>query len=133
MLVAPDTSPRNTGIEGERMTTGLVLALVLRGCYCRVLGRSHYQMYSYVVHDTCSDYEHFPCAIRATGIFGHSMGGHGALVVCVLLRNPAIATSQFQLAPTAPMRCPWGQKALTHYLGSNKENWRVWRCEELVY
>jgi len=113
MLVAPDTSPRNTGIEGEDdwdFGTGAsfyVDATVEPW-------RSHYQMYSYVVHELPALIgEHFPVQSER-GIFGHSMGGHGALVCALNDRYRSV------FAPiAAPMRC--GQKAFTHYLLQQRE------------
>ncbi|MBV8628028.1 MAG: prolyl oligopeptidase family serine peptidase, partial [Paraburkholderia sp.] len=65
------------------------------------------------------------------GIFGHSMGGHGALMLA--LRNPEIYRSVSAFAPiAAPMRCPWGEKAFTGYLGEDRETWRQYDASELV-
>lgn len=132
MLVAPDTSPRNTGIPGEDdewdFGTGA-------GFYVDATVKpwsSHYRMYSYVVRE-------LPTAIAANfsvnldkqSIFGHSMGGHGALVCA--LRNPKQYKSVSAFAPiAAPMRCPWGQKVFNGYLGSDRETWREYDASELV-
>ena len=132
ILVAPDTSPRNTGIEGEDddwdFGTGA-------GFYVDATVEpwsSHYRMYSYVVHELPDLMaEHFPVQPDKQGIFGHSMGGHGALVCA--LRNPEQYKSVSAFAPiAAPMRCPWGEKAFSHYLGSNPETWRAYDASELV-
>ena len=132
MLVAPDTSPRDAGITGENddwdFGTGA-------GFYVDATvepWRSHYQMYSYVVHELPALIaEHFPVQTERQGIFGHSMGGHGALVCALRNRDRYKSVSAF--APiAAPMRCQWGQKAFTHYLGSNKESWRAYDASELV-
>src|SRR5690606_1279642 len=65
------------------------------------------------------------------GIFGHSMGGHGALVCA--LRNPHRYASVSAFAPIgAPSRSPWGEKAFSGYLGSNRESWRDYDAAELV-
>ena len=75
--------------------------------------------------------EHFPADIGRQGIFGHSMGGHGALVAA--LRNPERYRSVSAFAPiSAPSRCPWGEKAFTGYLGSDREAWRRYDATELV-
>lgn len=59
------------------------------------------------------------------------MGGHGALVCA--MRNPELYKSVSAIAPiTAPMRCPWGQKAFSGYLGSNQGSWRAYDASELV-
>jgi len=74
--------------------------------------------------------ELFPTAGRQ-GIFGHSMGGHGALLCA--LRNPSRYASVSAFAPIcAPMRCPWGQKAFGGYLGTDRETWRQYDASELV-
>ena len=132
MLVSPDTSPRNTGIPGEDddwdFGTGA-------GFYVDATVEpwlSHYQMYSYVVRELPALVaEHFPIKPERQGIFGHSMGGHGALICA--LKNPEQYKSVSAFAPiAAPMRCPWGEKAFTNYLGSNKETWRAYDASELV-
>jgi S-formylglutathione hydrolase len=132
MLVAPDTSPRNTGIPSEDddwdFGTGA-------GFYVDATvepWRSHYRMYSYVVQELPAIIaKHFPVQPGQQSIFGHSMGGHGALVCA--LRNPELYKSVSAFAPiAAPMRCPWGQKAFTNYLGANQETWRAYDASELV-
>lgn len=132
MLVTPDTSPRNTGIPGEDddwdFGTGA-------GFYVDATTqpwRSHYQMYSYVVQELPALITaNFPVQTEKQGIFGHSMGGHGALVCA--MRNPKLYKSVSAFAPiTAPMHCPWGQKAFSRYLGTNQETWREYDASELV-
>jgi S-formylglutathione hydrolase len=132
MLVAPDTSPRNTGIPGEDddwdFGTGA-------GFYVDATVEpwaSHYRMYSYVVHELPSLIaQHFPVQPEQQGIFGHSMGGHGALVCAI--RNPQQYKSVSAFAPiAAPIRCPWGEKAFSRYLGKEKESWRAYDASELV-
>lgn len=132
MLVAPDTSPRNTGIEGEDKDWDLGTGA---GFYVNATEepwRSRYQMYSYVVDELPALIaKHFPIRSERQGIFGHSMGGHGALVCA--LRNPSRYRSVSAFAPiAAPMRCPWGQKAFSNYLGNDKESWRAYDATELV-
>jgi S-formylglutathione hydrolase len=89
-------------------------------------------MYSYIVHElpACIA-EHFPVQPERQGIFGHSMGGHGALVCA--LRNPEQYKSVSAFAPiAAPILCPWVHKAFTHYLGSDQESWRAYDASILV-
>jgi S-formylglutathione hydrolase len=79
----------------------------------------HYRMYSYVSDElretVCKE---FPIDGTNLGIFGHSMGGHGALTIA--LKHPDIYCSVSAFAPiAAPMRCPWGEKAFEGYLGGN--------------
>ena len=72
-----------------------------------------------------------PADPERVGIFGHSMGGHGALMLA--LRNPDLFRSVSAFAPiAAPMRCPWGQKAFGGYLGSDQAAWRAYDATELM-
>ncbi|MBD2019069.1 S-formylglutathione hydrolase [Leptolyngbya sp. FACHB-36] len=132
ILVAPDTSPRQAGISGEAddwdFGTGA-------GFYVNATQepwRSHYRMYSYVTEELPALIaEHFPAQPSRQGIFGHSMGGHGALVCA--LRQPDRYQSVSAFAPiAAPMRSPWGQKAFTNYLGADQETWKAYDASELV-
>lgn len=132
MLVAPDTSPRQTGMpEAEKdwdLGTGA-------GFYVDATQEPwsrHYKMYSYVVEELPALMTaHFPVLPDRQSICGHSMGGHGALVCA--LRNGDRYRSVSAFAPiVAPMRCPWGQKALTHYLGATPDDWRVYDASELI-
>lgn len=132
MLVAPDTSPRNIGIAGENDDWDFGSGASFYVDATEEPWSQNYQMYSYIVQELPALIaEHFPVKSDKQGIFGHSMGGHGALVCA--LRNPEIFKSVSALAPiTAPMRCPWGQKAFTNYLGTNKNTWRNYDASELV-
>lgn len=132
MLVVPDTSPRNTGIPGEDddwdFGTGAGFYVdATEEPWCR-----HYKMYSYIVQELPALVAaNFPVQAEKQGIFGHSMGGHGALVCA--MRNPQLYKSVSAFAPiTAPMQCPWGQKAFSLYLGSNQETWCNYDASELV-
>jgi S-formylglutathione hydrolase len=132
MLVAPDTSPRNTGITGEDddwdFGTGA-------GFYVDATTdpwKKHYRMYSYVVKELPAlIHQNFPVKPEKQGIFGHSMGGHGALICG--LKNPQHYQSISAFAPiAAPMGCPWGQKAFRYYLGEDRDSWRPYDASELV-
>ncbi len=92
----------------------------------------HYRMYTYVTQELRALIESgFPVDPARTGIFGHSMGGHGALTLG--LRNPEIYQSVSAFAPiAAPKRCPWGQKAFTRYLGPDTGQWSQYDATELV-
>lgn len=131
-LVVPDTSPRHTGIEGEDDDWDFGSGASFYVDATEQPWRSHYQMYSYIVHELPTLIaEHFSVQADRQGIFGHSMGGHGALVCA--LRNSDRYQSVSAFAPiVAPMRCPWGQKAFTNYLGSNQNAWRAYDASELV-
>ncbi len=132
MLVAPDTSPRGTGIAGEDddwdFGTGAGFYLdATREPWSR-----HYNMYSYIARELPTLIaSQFPARPGAMGIFGHSMGGHGALVCA--LRNPDVYRSVSAFAPIcAPTRCPWGQKAFSNYLGDDETAWQNYDASALV-
>lgn len=132
MLVVPDTSPRDTGIPGEDEDWDFGTGA---GFYVDATvepWKAHYRMYSYVVDELpVLITENFPIIAEKQGIFGHSMGGHGALICA--LKNPDRYLSVSAFSPiVAPMRCAWGQKAFTNYLGDNKETWRAYDASELV-
>ena len=131
MLVAPDTSPR-VRLPGDDVSWDFGLAA---GFYVDATAEpwsAHYRMYSYVTGELPALVsEHFPALANAQSIFGHSMGGHGALVCA--LRNPERYRSVSAFAPiSAPMRCPWGQKAFGGYLGTDRTQWAQYDASELV-
>lgn len=132
ILVAPDTSPRNTGIPGETESWDFGAGA---GFYVNATAfpwKQHYQMYSYVVDELPTLLsQYFPADITRQGIFGHSMGGHGALVCG--LRNRERYRSISAFAPiAAPSQCPWGQKALAGYLGEDRSPWSLYDATALV-
>ena len=132
IIVAPDTSPRNTGIEGENQDLDYGSGASFYVDATEEPWRSHYQMYSYIVQELPTLIaEHFPIQPERQGIFGHSMGGHGALVCA--LRNPNQYKSVSAFAPiVAPLRSSWVDKAFTKYLGLDRESWRSYDASELV-
>lgn len=132
MLVAPDTSPRHTETPGEEDEWDLGTGASFYVNATVAPWNSHYQMYSYVVEELPALIaEHFPVIPERQGIFGHSMGGHGALICALKNRDRFLCVSAF--APiVAPMRCAWGQKAFSSYLGTELENWRAYDASELV-
>jgi len=89
-------------------------------------------MYSYVVQELRElIMAQFPARADRIGIFGHSMGGHGALTLA--LKNPDIYRSVSAFAPiAAPMQCPWGEKAFSGYLGDDMSTWRQYDASELM-
>jgi S-formylglutathione hydrolase len=89
-------------------------------------------MYSYVSAELPGVVNaNLPVDPARTGIFGHSMGGHGALAIA--LRNPDRYRSVSAFAPIAsPMRCPWGEKALARYLGPDRDRWREYDTTALL-
>lgn len=131
-LIAPDTSPRGAGIEGETDAWDFGAGAGFYVDATRAPWSKHYRMYSYVRDELRETVlAELPIDGTRLGIFGHSMGGHGALVLA--LRNPGVYRSVSAFAPiAAPMRCPWGQKAFSGYLGADPEAWRHYDASELV-
>ncbi|MGV6473373.1 S-formylglutathione hydrolase [Azotobacter vinelandii] len=132
VLVAPDTSPRGTGVPGD--PDGAWDFGHGAGFYLNATQEPwarHYRMHDYVVHELPALIEaSFPVSDRR-GISGHSMGGHGALVCA--LRNPGRYRSLSAFAPIAnPIDCPWGEKAFSRYLGADRETWKGWDACELL-
>ncbi|WP_017660267.1 S-formylglutathione hydrolase [Baaleninema simplex] len=132
MLVAPDTSPRNLGLPGEDEDWDFGSGA---GFYVDATQKPwsrHYRMYSYVTEELPALVaESFPVDTSRQSVFGHSMGGHGALVCA--LRNPSRYQSVSAFAPiAAPTRCPWGEKAFRGYLGENRQDWKLYDASELV-
>jgi S-formylglutathione hydrolase len=132
MIVTPDTSPRNTGIPGEAEDWEFGAGA---GFYLNATQEpwaKFYRMYDYVLEELRqSVLENFPADAKRVGIFGHSMGGHGALVLA--LRNPQIFRSVSAFAPIcSPTRCAWGHKALPRYLGEDQTAWKAYDAVELM-
>ena len=130
ILVAPDTSPRGEGVaddDGYDLGKGA-------GFYINATNEpwaAHYRMYDYIVEELPALIEeHFDTTDKRS-IFGHSMGGHGALMIA--LRNPGMYQSVSAFAPiVAPTQVPWGHKAFTNYLGEDRDAWKEWDTCELI-
>lgn len=132
MLVAPDTSPRGVKLPGDSDNWDFGVGA---GFYVDATVEPwsrHYRMYTYVTQELRALIEaQFPADPARTGIFGHSMGGHGALTIA--LRNPNRYRSVSAFAPiAAPKQCPWGQKAFSGYLGPDRGQWSTHDATELV-
>lgn len=132
VLVAPDTSPRNTGIEGATDDWDFGEGA---GFYVDATEQpwsDRFRMYSYVTRELPAVVaEHFPVDPARMGIFGHSMGGHGALVIA--LNNPTAYRSVSAFAPiVAPTQVPWGKKALPRFLGDDPDVWKHYDACELI-
>ncbi len=131
-LVAPDTSPRGAGVPNESASWDFGVGAGFYVDATQEPWARHYRMYSYVrdeLRETVSN--ELPVDGSRLGIFGHSMGGHGALMLA--LRNPDIYRSVSAFAPiAAPTRCPWGEKAFSGYLGEDRETWKEYDASELV-
>jgi S-formylglutathione hydrolase len=132
MLVTCDTSPRQTGIAGEAddWEFGSGAGFYLNAT--QPPWSRYFRMYDYVLGELRETVlTRFPGAERRLGIFGHSMGGHGALVLA--LRNPDVYRSVSAFAPIcSPTRCPWGQKAFPRYLGQDTAAWASYDAVELL-
>lgn len=131
-LVAPDTSPRGAGVPGESAAWDFGVGAGFYVDATQEPWARHYRMYSYVrdeLRETVVN--ELPVDGSRLGIFGHSMGGHGALMLA--LRNPEIYRSVSAFAPiAAPTRCPWGEKAFSGYLGEDRATWKEYDASELV-
>ena len=132
ILVAPDTSPRETGIEGEAASYDLGTGASFYVDATAAKWKKHYQMATYVTQELREVAEAaLPIDRDRRAISGHSMGGHGALVLG--LRNPGLYRSISAFAPIgAPTKSPWGQKAFTEYLGPDKKAWAAWDATALL-
>jgi S-formylglutathione hydrolase len=123
MLVAPDTSPRGVPLPGDSDSWDFGVGA---GFYLDATVEPwsrHYRMYSYITRELPALIEAgFGADPKRTGIFGHSMGGHGALTIW--LKNPGRYASVSAFAPiAAPKQAPWGKKAFTGYLGPDQGQW----------
>ncbi|MFC3050661.1 S-formylglutathione hydrolase [Kordiimonas pumila] len=123
MIICPDTSPRGEGVPNvEEYDFGQGA-----GFYVDATEKpwaEHFKMYSYITKELPSVIAaNFAAAdMEKQGITGHSMGGHGALTL--FLKNQDVYKSVSAFSPiVAPMKCPWGQKALPGYLGDNPNVW----------
>ncbi|OYW78610.1 MAG: S-formylglutathione hydrolase, partial [Asticcacaulis sp. 32-58-5] len=131
IIVAPDTSPRGDDVandDGYDLGQGA-------GFYVDATEAPwgpHFQMESYVTKALLALIaEHFPVGMTRVGISGHSMGGHGALTLA--MNHPHHFKSVSAFAPIAsPIHCPWGQKALTAYLGDNQAVWQRHDAAHLI-
>lgn len=133
IVVVPDTSPRGDGVADDRdgaYDLGLGAGFYVNAT--QAPWAHHYQMYDYVLRELPGILHHVaPQASAQASICGHSMGGHGALVLA--LRNPDAFRSVSAFAPIAsPTRCPWGQKALRTYLGDDVEQWEEYDSSVLL-
>ena len=131
-LVAADTSPRGDSVADDK--NGAYDLGLGAGFYVNATQtpwKPHYQMYDYIVEELPQLIEaNFPVS-TSRSISGHSMGGHGALSIG--LKNPLRYRSISAFSPfTNPMQCPWGEKAFTAYLGTNKQAWQDYDSCELI-
>ena len=131
IVVSPDTSPRGKDVPDHPdywhgQGAGFYLDATQEPW------SEHFQMYSYILKDLLSAVEsNFPADMNRLGIFGHSMGGHGALTMA--FKNPELFKSVSAFAPIcAPTKAPWGENAFTGYLGEDRNLWQDYDACELV-
>ena len=122
-LLMPDTSPRGAGVAGEADAWDFGVGAGFYLDATQAPWSTHWRMESYLLTELLPQvWAQAPVRSEATGLFGHSMGGHGALTLA--LRQPGLFKSLSAIAPIcAPMQCPWGVKAFTGYLGDDRADW----------
>jgi S-formylglutathione hydrolase len=133
ILIAPDTSPRGEGVPDDPEGSydfGLGAGFYVDAT--QAPWAKNYRMRSYLERELPTLVaEHLPADMSRQGITGHSMGGHGALTIA--LRNPGRFAATSAFAPIAsPTNCPWGEKALSGYLGPDRSGWREYDACALI-
>lgn len=130
MVICPDTSPRGLNLPGEHDTYDFGSGASFYVDATTEGYRDHYRMYSYITNELYNIIkEQFK--VSNISIFGHSMGGHGALVIG--LKNPTLFKSISAFSPIVnPSAIPWGQKAFTGYLGIAPQDWKNYDSCELL-
>ena len=131
ILVTPDTSPRGEQVaQGDHWDIGQGAGFYINAT--QAPWAEHFQMESYVVEELYDlVIQQFAVQAERIGIFGHSMGGHGALTLA--LKHPEKFKSVSAFAPIcAPSQCPWGEKAFSNYLGSDQAEWLKHDASALV-
>ncbi|WP_394693652.1 S-formylglutathione hydrolase [Hyphobacterium sp.] len=131
IVVAPDTSPRGEGVpDDESYDLGQGAGFYLTATQSP--WAKHFAMDRYITEELSEIIaEHFPADMARQGIFGHSMGGHGALTLH--LKHPEAYRTCSAFAPiVAPTQVPWGEKAFSTYLGADRSAWAEYDACELV-
>lgn len=129
-LLTPDTSPRHTGVDSPDWDFGVGAGFYLDAT--QAPWSAHWRMESYLLQELLPAVAaEFGLDAQRQGLFGHSMGGHGALTLA--LRHPGVFRSVSALAPIcAPTLCPWGRKAFTGYLGQDEATWAAHDASALM-
>lgn len=133
-IVCPDTSPRGPDVpddENKAYDFGLGAGFYVNATVAP--WAQHYQMYDYITAELPRILEHsdLPLDTASCSIMGHSMGGHGALTIA--LKNPGMYKAVSAFAPIcSPINCPWGEKALGNYIGSDKAQWEQYDTVALI-
>jgi S-formylglutathione hydrolase len=131
MLIAPDTSPRGANVAGESDAWDLGVGAGFYVDATEAPWQQRYRMFSYIAELHSLVVAELNADPARIGIFGHSMGGHGALVLA--LRRPDLFRSVSAFAPiAAPSRCPWGEKAFGAYLGADRAAWAQYDASALM-
>lgn len=131
ILITPDTSPRGEEVaKGDHWDIGQGAGFYINAT--QAPWAAHYQMEQYLSAELYPlVLKEFPIQADKVGIFGHSMGGHGALTLA--FKYPELFKSVSAFAPIcAPTQCPWGEKAFSHYLGEDRTAWQAHDAVELV-
>ena len=131
-IVTPDTSPRATGIEGADAAWDFGHGAGFYLDASEAPWSRHFRMERWIVEELRAlVFERFALRRDRVGVFGHSMGGHGALTLALL--HPSLVQSVSAFAPiAAPTQCPWGEKAFTGYLGEDRARWAEHDATELI-
>lgn len=130
LLICPDTSPRGLNLPGEHESWDFGSGAGFYVTATTPVYKEHYNMYDYINGEIYQILlENFKISKNSICISGHSMGGHGALIIG--LKNPEKYYKISAFSPIVnPINCPWGQKAFIGYLGN--DNWANWDATELV-
>ena len=131
IIVSPDTSPRGEGVpDDENYALGQGAGFYLDAT--EPPWKEHFNMYSYITKDLLETiHNNFSVDTEKTGIFGHSMGGHGALTIA--LKNPQLFKSVSAFAPIcSPTKVGWGENAFAAYLGNQMSDWIEYDSTELI-
>ncbi len=131
-LIAPDTSPRGADVPGETQSWDFGVGAGFYLDATQEPWAKNYRMESYLTQELLPLLaSSLPIDSKRIGIFGHSMGGHGALTLA--LRHPELFKSVSAFAPIcAPSQCPWGDKAFSGYLGADKTTWAAHDASALM-
>ncbi|HIK76350.1 MAG TPA: S-formylglutathione hydrolase [Gammaproteobacteria bacterium] len=131
IIVSPDTSPRGEGVpDNENYALGQGAGFYLDATESP--WDKHFNMYTYITKDLIETMgNNFPIDRGKTGIFGHSMGGHGALTIAI--KNPELFKSVSAFAPIcSPTKVGWGENAFAIYLGDQQLKWLEYDATELI-
>ncbi len=133
IFIAPDTSPRGEGVPDDADAAydfGLGAGFYVNATQAPF--DQHYKMRDYIEKELPDLVAaNFPIDLNRQGIMGHSMGGHGALTIG--LRNPEVYKVISAFSPiVSPLNCPWGEKALTGYIGDDRQAWREYDACALI-